>query len=83
MRSEETAQNINDILATLKVWGDGLMKTFESTMETSTMTKPYCTLHARSCFLFVRGRALFLEVRRVDFLVIRVCYVSRSNTLKS
>ena len=31
----------------------------------------------------MRGRRVFLKMWRVDFLVIRVCYVSRSNTLKS
>ena len=39
--------------------------------------------HASCLTPILQGRALFLEVWRVDFLVIRVCYVSRSNTLKS
>ena len=42
-----------------------------------------CALHARSYLTFVQGRAPFLEMRRSDFLVISVWYVSRSNTLKS
>ena len=38
--------------------------------------------HISSCSICM-GRAPFLELWRLDFLVIRVCYVSRSNTLKS
>ena len=41
------------------------------------------TLHARSWFLFVRGRAQFLNMWRLNFLVIGVCHVSRTNALKS
>ena len=40
-------------------------------------------LHARPRCAFVRGKANFLKVWGLNFLVIRVCYVSRSDSLKS
>ena len=43
----------------------------------------YMRDHASCLTPILQGRRVFLEMWRLNFLVSRVCYVSRSNTLKS